>query len=43
MLLDIMDDHGLERTIPFPTRDHLTLDSYLFTGTILEYFLSRQT
>ena len=29
MLLDIMDDHGLEQIIPFPTRDKNTLDLIL--------------
>ena len=29
MLLDIMDDHGLEQMIPFPTRDKNTLDLIL--------------
>ena len=29
MLLDIIDDHGLEQMIPFPTRDKNTLDLIL--------------
>ena len=29
MLLDIMDDHGLEQMIPFPTRDNNNLDLIL--------------
>ena len=29
MLLDIMDDHGLEQMIPFPTRGKNTLDLFL--------------
>ena len=41
MLLDIMDDRGLEQMIPFPARDKAPWDfSYLFTGS--GYSLSRQ-
>ena len=57
MLLDKIDDHGLEQMIHFPTREkkiiisiknkqtnkkHFGLDSYLFTGSISGYSLSRQ-
>ena len=33
MLLDIMDDHGLEQMIPFPSRDKNTLDLTLISLT----------
>ena len=33
LLLDIMDDHGLEQMIPFPTRDKNTLDLFLTSLT----------
>ena len=36
MLLDIMDDHGLEQMIPFPTRDKNTLD--LILTSLLDQF-----
>ena len=44
MLLDIMDDHGLEQMIHFPTCDKNTLDLifYLFTESISGYSLSRK-
>ena len=35
MFLDIMDDHGVEQMIPFPTRDRNTLDLIV---TSLPYF-----
>ena len=42
MLLDIMDDYGLEQMIAFPTRDKNTLDLIL-TKSISGCSLSRQT
>ena len=45
ILLDNMDNHGLEQMMLFPThkKKYLGLHSYLFTRSISGYSLSRQT